>query len=150
MKRGAIALLVVLSTITGAQAPRPSLVPGSWTQELADPETRTRRFASPDRRSSMMTRQTVAHRSALQRDMDAIAFRAGEEITYQRRGSTWIAVSGYRGRKIFYRKSNLACGGTRWHHIELEYPREQKLQMDATVTHIARAMTTYHEDCGSG
>jgi len=154
MMRIAIALsaigLVALPTVAVAQAQRPSLVPRTWTQDLADPETRTRRFVSPDHRSSMTTRQTRAHRLALQRDIDAIAFRAGEEITYQRRGSTWIAVSGYRDGKIFYRKSNLACGGTRWHHVELEYPREQKLQMDATVTHIARAMTAYHQDCGSG
>ena len=65
-------------------------------------------------------------------------------------GRSWIAVSGYAGDRIFYRKSNLACGGTRWHHIELFYPRERKRAMDATVTHIARAMTAYADDCGPG
>jgi hypothetical protein len=48
----------------------------------------------------------------LDRDMDDIAYRDGEQITYQRRGRTWIAVSGYWGYQIFYRKSNLACGGS--------------------------------------
>ena len=42
---------------------------------------------------------------------------------------------------------NLACGGTRWHHIELQYPRGEKRRMDATVTAIARGMTLYHDDC---
>jgi hypothetical protein len=145
--------LIALSTAgqaqAQAQAQRPNLVPPGWTQEMADPETRTRHFVSPDGRSFMVTRQTPANRPALNRDMDAIAYRTGEDITYQRRASSWIAVSGYRGSKIFYRKSNLACGGTRWNHIELEYPRGEKLQMDDTVTYIARAMTAYGADCGS-
>jgi hypothetical protein len=143
-------MLIALATVTAAEAQhRPNLVPQGWTQDLADPETRTRRFVSPDGRSLMVTRETVANRAALNREMDVIAYRSDEEITYQRRATSWIAVSGYRNDKIFYRKSNLACGGTRWHHIELEYPREQKLKMDATVTYIARDMTTYGEDCGS-
>ena len=81
------------------------------------------------------------------RDMQALAGRTGETVTYQRRGASWIAVSGYRDDQIFYRKSNLACGGTRWHHIELQYPRSAKRRMDGTVTAIARGMTLYHDDC---
>ena len=149
MTRTLLLLLIALATATTAEAQRVRLIPHGWQQELADPQTRTRRFVSPDGRSLLVTRQTVANRAALKRDMDAIAHRADEDITYQRRGTSWIAVSGYRNGRIFYRKSNLACGGTRWHHIELEYPRREKLQMDATVTRIARGMTTYGEDCGS-
>jgi hypothetical protein len=116
--------------------PRP--VPKGWIQELADPETMTRRFASPDGRAWLITKQTVADPSAFDQawfphsrnrntgleasiyypDMDDVAYPDGEKITYQRRGRTWIAVSGYWGDQIFYCKSNLACGGTRWHHIE--------------------------------
>jgi hypothetical protein len=149
MTRALIFLLIALATVSAAEAQRVRLVPHGWSQELADPQTRTRRFVSPDGRSLLVTRQTMANRAALNRDMDTIAYRADENITYQRRGTSWIAVSGYRNGRIFYRKSNLACGGTRWHHIELEYPRREKLQMDATVTRIARGMTTYGEDCGS-
>jgi len=69
--------------------------------------------------------------------MDDVAYRADETITYQNRGRSWIAVSGYWGDQIFYRKSNLACDGTRWHHIELGYPREDKKKMDAAVTRMA-------------
>jgi hypothetical protein len=139
MKR--IALLLLLLTVSDAQAQRQSLVPRGWTQEFASPETKTRRFASPDGRSWLMAKQSVAHRSALRRDMDELANRPGGMVTYQRRGASWIAVSGYRDDRIFYRKSNLACGGTRWHHIELQYPREEKRKMDATVTAIAHDMT---------
>ena len=115
-------ILIALATVTAAEAQhRPNLVPQAWRQDLADPETRTRRFVSPDGRSRMVTRETVANRAALNREMDVIAYRSDEEITYQRRATSWIAVSGYRNDKIFYRKSNLACGGTRWHHICLLY-----------------------------
>jgi hypothetical protein len=124
----------------------PSLVPAGWRQEFADAQTKTRRFVSPDGRSSLTSRQSSANRGDLVAEMDEISHHPHEEITYQRRGSSWIAVSGYRGDQIFYRKSNLACGGKSWHHIELLYPRAQKKQMDQTVTYIARAMTKYRSD----
>jgi hypothetical protein len=127
---------------------RPTLVPNGWTQEFVDRTTKTRRFVSPDGRSSLISRQGTAQRTALGRQIDEIAHQPGEQITYLSRGSSWVAVSGYKGDKIFYRKSNLACGGKNWHHIELLYPREQKRQMDATVTFIAHAMTKYGDDCG--
>ena len=124
MKHRTLLVLVSLLISLPAHAQRaPSPVPPGWTQEQADPETRTRRFASPNGRAWLQTRQTFADRSALDQDMDDVAYRDGEQITYQKRGRTWIAVSGYWGDQIFYRKSNLACGGTVWHHIEFGYPR---------------------------
>jgi hypothetical protein len=77
------------------------------------------------------------------------AYRDGEQITYQRRGLTWIAVSGYWSDHIFYRKTNLACGGTVWHHIEFGYPRRDKKIMDAAVARMAHGMTDYSNDCPS-
>jgi hypothetical protein len=35
-----------------------------------------------------------------------------------------IEVFGFKGDRIFYRKSVLACGGTSWHEIAFEYPAE--------------------------
>jgi hypothetical protein len=35
--------------------------------------------------------------------------------------SDWLAVSGIKGNKIFYRKAVIACGGKVWHHIAFEY-----------------------------
>src|SRR3954447_24368411 len=145
-------LILAGSLLVGIAAPTKatsSPVPSGWTQEQADPETRTRRFASPNGRAWLQTRQTFADRSALDQDMDDIAYRDGEQITYQKRGRTWIAVSGYWGDQIFYRKSNLACGGTRWHHIEFGYQREDKKRMDAAVARMARGMTEYSNDCAS-
>ena len=147
--RTLLALSSLLITIEAHAHRPPSLVPKGWTQELADPETMTRRFASPDGRAWLIIKQTMADTSALDQDMDDVAYRADETITYQKRGRSWIAVSGYWGDQIFYRKSNLACDGTRWHHIEFGYPREDKKKMDAAVTRMAHGMTEYANDCGS-
>jgi hypothetical protein len=71
-----------------------------------------------------------------------MAAQDGEQVTDLRRGSSWIAVSGI-ATAIFYRKSNLACGGSRWNQVELVYPPEMKRAMYGPVTRIARSMTTY-------
>jgi hypothetical protein len=76
-----------------------------------------------------------------------MSFQDGEQIAYLRRAPNWIAVSGYRKGMIFYRKSNLACGGTRWNQIELVYPPESKPAMDQPVTRLARGMAGYEGDC---
>jgi hypothetical protein len=86
-------------------------------------------------------------RGDLRGDIDRIAFHDGEQITYLKRAPTWVAVSGYRDGKIFYRKSNLACGGRRWNQVELIYPKERKRSMDGIVTRIAHGMTEYAGDC---
>ena len=82
---------------------------------------------------------------SVRQEMDAIAFRDGERVTYHRRTRSFIAVSGYKGDRIFYRKSNLACDGQRWHHVALEYPAADKRKMDRTVTWIAHGMNRYDE-----
>ena len=139
--------MFLLAIIPAGAQRLPSIVPPGWTQEQADPETKTRRFVSPDGKAWLQTKQTEADPSALNQNMDDVAYRDGEKITYQKRGRDWIAVSGYWGDQIFYRKSNLACGGTSWHHIEFGYPREDKRKMDAAVTRMAHGMTAYSKDC---
>ncbi len=142
------AVFALLLLCGGAHAkPLPPLVPSGWTLEARDKEARTRRFVSPDGRASFTTRQTRANRADLRQDIDRIATQDGEQITYLRRGISWVAVSGYRDGSIFYRKSNLACGGSRWNQVELIYPQDMKRAMDAPVTRIANGMTNYSADC---
>ena len=148
MKPAAFALLLLLAVPAAASAERrPSMLPPGWTEVYADPATRTRRFQSADGAVTLTVRQTPAHRDRAA-ELDAIAFRPGERITYQRRTRSWIAVSGYRGGEIFYRKSNLACGGTHWNNVEFVYPREDKKRLDAMVTAVARSMTRESAACG--
>jgi hypothetical protein len=126
-----------------------SLVPEGW-QEVTPSraEGGERLFVSPDGKARLRLGHVIARRGQSGRDIDRLAFRDGESITYQRRGGSWLAVSGYREGEIFYRKSNLACRGTRWHTIELQYPRELKRRLDPVVTAIARDMGAYASDCG--
>lgn len=142
----ALGLLIFFSAATHAK-PLPSLVPSGWTLEASDKEARSRRFVSPDGRASFTTRQTRANRNNVRGDIDRIATQDGEQITYLKRGFSWIAVSGYRDGEIFYRKSNLACGGSRWNQVELVYPQDMKRAMDLPVTRIAYGMTNYSADC---
>ena len=65
--------------------------------------------------------------------MDRITRQEGETVTYFRREPDWIAVSGFKAGRIFYRKAVLACGGKVWHHIEFEYPAALKRRMDPFV-----------------
>jgi hypothetical protein len=147
MKPAVFALFLIAALPpTAMSKPRPSLLPPGWTEVYKDAATRTRRFKSPDGAVTLTARQTPA-REDRAADLDEVAFRSGETITYQRRGRSWIAVSGYRGSDIFYRKTNLACGGTRWNNIELIYPRADKKRLDAIVTAVARGMTRYSGDC---
>ncbi len=148
MKHAALAALLLLATAGQAAAQQVDLVPPGWTRLPDDANQPGPRYASPDGRGVMLGYASSADRP-IQAEMDAIAFRDGERITYQRRARSWIAVSGYRGDRIFYRKSNLACGGKRWHHVALEYPATDKRKMDRIVTWIAHGMNRY-DTCRRG
>ena len=143
-----IPMILMLGAAESLAAPR-SLVPDGWREVHAPGSGNTARtFVSPDGAARLRLGHVEARRENLRRDMDALTYRDGETVTYERRGGSWLAVSGYREGEIFYRKSNLACRGTRWHTIELRYPREAKKRLDPLVTSIARNMGAYASDCG--
>jgi hypothetical protein len=146
MKRVVLSLVLVAQATGALAAADIPYLPKDWQMVSADPETKTRTFQSADSRAKLVTGQSPVSRNR-EADMDRIAFRGDEKITYQRRGRNWIAVSGYRGDQIFYRKSNVACRGSRWHDIEFIYPITDKLRMDRAVTTMAKAMTKYSNDC---
>jgi serine/threonine-protein kinase len=80
--------------------------------------------------------------------MKTIAFGDGEAVTYLRGERNWIAVSGVKGDRIFYRKAILACAGKSWHHIAFEYPVVLKREMDAFVVGAANIVDrTENEGC---
>jgi hypothetical protein len=142
-------LIVLLSVIAVGHALAATdipYLPNDWSMVSADRETKARTFESQDRRAKLVSWQNPVSGDR-RADLDRLAYRGREKITYQRRGRNWLAVSGYRGDQIFYRKSNVACGGTRWHNIEFTYPISDKRRMDRTVTTMARAMTHYANDC---
>ena len=144
--RTALTLLLLLgsASFAGAQQ-RPSLVPPGWAQVSPETPGATMRFVSPDRSAWIDFRDTPAERGRAPLMVDA-----EERVTYKRSTSRFVAVSGFRGDRIFYRKSNLACGGSRWHQIALDYPAQDKRKMDGLVTRIAHGMNRHDDDdCAS-
>ncbi len=136
-----VAATVAVSVGVTAAAVPPPVVPPGWHQVRSANST-GRMFVSPDG----LARIRFGHEPA--RNPDHYIRRPGERVTYQAGGASWFVVSGYLDDEIFYRKGNLACGGSRWNLIEFRYPREAKRQMDNTVSMVAHNMGAYRRDCG--
>ena len=118
---------------------RSRLVPANWREEPADPQLKGQHFVSPDGNSSFIAYTVPAGADGIADHMKAVAFGDGEQVTYLRGERTWIAVSGFKQGRIFYRAAVLACGGDRWHHIAFDYPASAKAEMRDFVD---RAATT--------
>jgi hypothetical protein len=131
-----------------APAPRGGqarLVPPDWREEPADPAlNKAQRFVSPDGNSWFLAYTLPAGEEGIAGHMKAVAFADGEQVTYLHGERTWIAVSGSKQGRIFYRAAVLACGGDRWHHIAFEYPASAKGQMRGFVDRAAA--TVRHSD----
>jgi hypothetical protein len=144
MRTKALLVVVLLGWTSAAEAQRsPRLIPHDWIQETRQSESEPLRYRSPDGRVWLTLYSTAADK----RRRLTLSGAENERITYRRVTPRFIAVSGFRGDLIFYRKSNLACNGTRWHHITLDYPAEDKLKMDRLVTRVAHSMNRFDKDC---
>ena len=110
-----------------------AIVPPDWTLLSEDTISHERRFVSPsgDAWLSLYARPPD---ESIEAHLESVRHQDHERITYERRGGTWIVVSGYNGGRIFYRKAMLACGGQAWHHLAFEYPADQKRAFDQFVT----------------
>ena len=145
MKIPLLAMILVLGSVTAAGAQRGLAVPAGWVQQPRQSNAEPLKFTSPDGTASLTLYATSADNS--RRSKNAFEIADGERVTYRRSTPRFLAVSGFRGDRIFYRKSNLACRGTRWHHIALEYAAEDKRKMDALVTRVAHGMNRFDHDC---
>ena len=67
-------------------------------------------------------------------------------MTYLQGERDWIAVSGTKDDRIFYRKAVIACGGKVWHHIAFEFPAERKQAMDPFVIRAAAIIDLAEND----
>jgi hypothetical protein len=118
---------------------RSRLVPADWREEAADPQLKGQHYVSPDGNASFIAYTVPAGADGIADHMKAVAFGDGEQVTYLRGERTWVAVSGFKQGRIFYRAAVLACGGDRWHHIAFDYPASAKAEMRDFVD---RAATT--------
>ena len=146
-----IPFLVVAVTYLSADAreadiPFQSIVPNSWTLLPPEPHSLGRRFVSPTGNAWLWFFAVPANReAAVNGNMNQVAPPAPERVTYERQGGDWVVSSGYRGDRIFYRKAILACHGTKWRHIEFEYPASEKRLFDRFVTRTSFALRAYQD-----
>jgi serine/threonine-protein kinase len=116
------------------------LVPSDWQLQPPDPRWNGRRFISPDGKAWVAFYASPADHEPIAAHLKSVAFVDGEEITYLRGERDWIAISGVKGERVFYRKAVLACGGTKWHHAAFEYTADIKSSMDQIVSRSSRAL----------
>ena len=70
-------------------------------------------------------------------------------MTYLHGERDRLTVSGLKGDNIFYRKVTLACGGTIWRHVAMEYPAAAKRGFDRFVERMSRGFDQIADDaCG--
>jgi hypothetical protein len=124
------------------------LVPPNWEEQPADPDRRGKRFVSPDGAAWLATSATPVEQEPIADHLKTIAFAEGEEIAYLAGQRDWIAVSGRKGDRIFYRKAVLACDGKVWRHVAFEYPAAARRSVDVFVSRVAAAVThTVNDGC---
>jgi serine/threonine-protein kinase len=125
-----------------------SLVPRDWQLQPPDPNWQGRRYVAPDGNAWLALYSSNAANDTTAR-FKAVAFADGEEVTYLRGERDRLTVSGLKGDRIFYRKVMLACDGTQWRHIALEYPADAKQKFDRYVENVSRGFERVADDgCG--
>jgi serine/threonine-protein kinase len=154
LRRLACCALLFLAAVPAAQAQThrsgsdySSIIPEDWT--MTRPRAQERRFTSPDRTAWLSLYAAPAGRETVRDHIEKLKHHFGAgEVTYERDGSTWLVLSGYKGNRIFYRRATLACAGRAWHYLEFEYSRAEKRAFDQFVTRASYALKTYsNEGC---
>ena len=107
------------------------LIPRDWQLLPPDPNWQGRRYMAPEGDAWLAFYATNAANDAQAR-FKAVAFGDGEQVTYLHGERDRLTVSGLKGDNIFYRKVTLACGGTIWRHVALEYPAAAKERSTAS------------------
>ena len=122
------------------------LIPRDWRREEPDPGRSGSRFVSPTGDASLTFYATLADQEPIEQHWKSVAFADGEELAYLEREHNWVAVSGFKGERMFYRKAVLACGGRQWRHVAFEHPAVAKRDFDPLVTQMARALDREVDD----
>jgi hypothetical protein len=115
-------------------------VPPGWQLQPPDPNWSGKRFVSPDGAGWFALYATPVDREPIAAHMKTVAFADGEEITDLAGRPGWLAVTGRKGDRVFYRKAVLGCGGKIWRHVAFEYPADAKRRMERFVAHAADAL----------
>ena len=122
------------------------LVPRGWQLQPASPAWQGRRYVAPDGNAWIAFYATPAANDAAAR-FKAVAFGEGEAPTYLRGERDRLTVSGHKGDDtIYYRRVMLACGGTLWRHVAVEYPASERREFDGTIERLSRTFDRIADD----
>jgi serine/threonine-protein kinase len=121
-------------------------VPKDWAMGEAPENDDGRIFTSPDGRAQIIVHGGFRSFQTEQELAERLAPGDGETVTYRRKGKDWLAVSGTKGDRIFYRRSLLSCNGTVWNNISIDYPAAQKKKLDPVVTRVSRSLRAGRSD----
>jgi hypothetical protein len=124
-----------------------AVIPPDWQLQPPDPAWNGKRYLSPDGTSWLAAYTTPTDNARIAEHMKTVIFAEDETITSVRGERTWVAVSGFKGSRIFYRKAIIACAGAAWRHIAFEYPAERKSDMDQFVVLAAQALDDTQSEC---
>jgi hypothetical protein len=130
-----------------AQGRPPDFAPRGWHTQPVEGRRDVIRYISPDGQAVLTLRDISRGALSVREEFATFADRAPGPITYKRIADSWFVLSGYRGGKIYYTRVDLACGGRRWHIVEVTYPREQKKMRDAAVRQASYALRKYRNVC---
>ena len=125
-------------------------IPAGWTLQPEDSKFSGRRYMAPDGSAWLALYSAPVDKDKVAEHLKNVAFAEGEQVTYIRGARDWLAVSGLKGDRVYYRKAMLACGGTIWRHIAWEYPSEQKATLDRAVERAAQTFDRLAEDSCAG
>jgi serine/threonine-protein kinase len=138
-----------MEAVRGARGRDSSFIPADWKLQPADPNFNGRRYIAPDGSAWLALYSAEASKDALAAHLKSVAFADGEDVTYLRGARDWLAVSGLKGDRVYYRKVVLACGGTMWRHMAFEYPAQAKPVIDRMVERAAQTLDRLAEEsCG--
>lgn len=138
-----------MEAVRGAHARDSSFIPADWKLQPADPNFTGRRYMAPDGSAWLALYSAEASKDAPAAHLKSVAFADGEDVTYLRGARDWLAVSGRKGDRVYYRKVVLACGGTMWRHMAFEYPAQAKPVIDRMVERAAQVFDRLAEEsCG--
>jgi len=125
-----------------------ALVPRDWQLQPASPAWQGRRYVSPDGQAWIAFYATSASNDAAAR-FKAVAFGDGEELSAISGARDRLTVLGQKGDAMFYRKVMLACGGTAWRHVAMEFPASARRNVEGFIARLSRAFERIADDaCG--
>jgi hypothetical protein len=116
-------------------------VPADWRAEPPPGNDDGCTFDSPDGAARILVYGGLLLEGSATQAMDEKArAREGERVTYLRRGSRSVTVSGFAGSTVFYRRSLLTCGDKVWNTVEIAYPASEKRRYDGLVARLAASL----------